>query len=687
MKILFSIKSILQYLYNNLIDLIWVRVLRFSDGTEMTTLPVGANLFDIKMLSQAIANKGWFFMGRTTRQDLSKSDVPTIYNDIKAKFDNCNSAPSSNYTNWLIGNFIHNTLCIDDTYIYATNTDINQQPTYLKRTLKSSFPTANWENTNIDITYLESYKGIEVGDNLIVFQAKRQNQTNKIYVYKKSDLSFIKSIDIKDNYDRNNAVIHLIKVNGIKTFFLSYKTVNDNYVLSKMEDNVSANEIIIRNDLVSNIGLPAYDESTNTFWFWYNNYICKSTDEFQTIVEVKYSSYMYAMNQFPSVYIKDNVIMFTSMDRQSTESFYSENGGVTWNNVKNNYGNNIKLGCLPSFDGETMYAQVWDSGYDTHIYKSTDLKTFTIFMSTQVTSAGNEKIVYEPTKDTLFCQDGGNIKYLGIVKTVYTDTYTVNGTNVSVNYYMYDDFRICLPDGTNDNNLNSVYSFLGYLNYWRLDETNETVSPPRNSNPYTFMYISDDFLEQNLPLDLNYSAVALKSDLSSVGLPTISYFENISGTTLNTGLILGNSVMVFKNGLLLQVGQDYTISGNVITFTTSLVTSDKIAVINGTTLAIDMSNYRQKAEEIVINNTSITIDMILANKNYVFSSNAITSITLTACETSFEETTIEFSTGNTAPTLTDNTGITWVDGSAPTLNANKSYLIVIFNNLGFVKEY
>lgn len=538
MKILFSIKSILQYLYNNLIDLVWVRVLRFSDGTEMTTLPVGANLFDIKMLAQAIANKGWFFMGRTTRQDLSENDVPTIYNDIKAKFDNCNSTPSSSYTNWLIGNFLEYTLCIDDTYIYATNTDINQQPTYLKRTLKSAFPTANWENTNIDITGLNSYKGIEVGDNLIIFQAKRQNQTNKIYVYKKSDLSFIKSIDIKNNGDQNNAVIHLIKVNGVKTFFLSYKTENNNYVLSKMKDNVSANEVILRNDLTGNIGLPAYDESTNTFWFWYNSHICKSTDEFQTIVEVTHSGYMYDMWYFPSVYIKDNVIMFTSMAMLGSESFYSEDGGVTWNNVKNSYGNNIKVGCLPAFDGETMYAQVWDSGYDTHIYKSTNLKTFSIFMSTETTGAGNEKIVYEPTKDTLFRQGDGNIRYLGIVKTVYTDTYTINGTNVSVNYYMYDDFKICLPDGTNDNNLNSVYSFLGYLNYWRLDETNETVSPPRNSNPYTFMYIGDDFLEQNLPLDLTYSAVALKSDLdTNIKLVEVGYENGVYWKLFNNNYV------------------------------------------------------------------------------------------------------------------------------------------------------
>lgn len=475
-----------------------------------------ANLYDTKLLSQAIADKGWAFQGYSTRQDLSKDYIPTVYEDIKTKYDNCDSAPSSSYTSWLSGNFLHYTLCIDDTYIYATNTDMNQQPTYLKRTLKSAFPTTNWENTNIDITLLSSYKGIEVGDNLIVFQARRQNQTNKIYVYKKSDLSFIKSIDIKNNGDRNNAVIHLIKVNGIKTFFLSYRTENDNYVLSKMEDNVSANEIILRNDLTGNIGLPAYDENTNTFWFWYSNYICKSTDEFQTIESVIISNYMFSMDSFPSVYIKDNVIMFTSMAMLGSESFYSENGGVTWNYVKNSYGNNINVGCLPAFDGETMYAQVWDSGYDTHIYKSTNLKTFSIFMSTETTSAGIEKIVYEPTKDTLFRQEGGNVDYIGIVKTVYTDTYTIGGSSINVDYYKYGSFKICVKDGgTNDANIDTVYNALGYENYFVIDDTNETLALPRNSNLWTMMYVGDDYEDSNLPTG-NYSAVALKSEIEKL---------------------------------------------------------------------------------------------------------------------------------------------------------------------------
>lgn len=102
---------------------------------------------------------------------------------------------------------------------------------------------------------------------------------------------------------------------------------------------------------------------------------------------------------------------------------------------------------------------------------------------------------------------------------------------------------------------------------------------------------------------------------------------------------------------------------------------------------IDLSNYKLKATTTTIDTASVTVSEIKANTNYVFSNNAITDITLSGCETSFEETTIEFTTGSTAPTLTDNSGITWVDGSAPTLNASKSYIIVIFNKIGFVKEY
>lgn len=168
---------------------------------------------------------------------------------------------------------------------------------------------------------------------------------------------------------------------------------------------------------------------------------------------------------------------------------------------------------------------------------------------------------------------------------------------------------------------------------------------------------------------------------------TINYFEGTTGATLDTQLTLGNAVMVFKNGVLLQPTEDYTISSSTITFVTALVSTDKIAVINGNLSAIDLTPYKLKAETITYTETSKTIANVEANKNYVFS-NPITSITLTACATSFEETSIEFTTASSGElSFTDNSGITWVDGATPSLNNSKSYIIVIFNKLGFIREY
>lgn len=100
---------------------------------------------------------------------------------------------------------------------------------------------------------------------------------------------------------------------------------------------------------------------------------------------------------------------------------------------------------------------------------------------------------------------------------------------------------------------------------------------------------------------------------------------------------------------------------------------------------IDLSNYKLKAETITISTASVTIANVQANKNYVLSSSALTDITLTACETSFEETSINFTTGSSAPTFTDNASIKWF-GGVPEMKANTTYTIVIFNKQAYWQE-
>lgn len=97
----------------------------------------------------------------------------------------------------------------------------------------------------------------------------------------------------------------------------------------------------------------------------------------------------------------------------------------------------------------------------------------------------------------------------------------------------------------------------------------------------------------------------------------------------------------------------------------------------------EMADYPTQVE---ISTASVSV-ALAANTDYYFTNAAITDITFSSCANSYLETTIEFDTGSTAPTLTDSANITWVAGSAPTLNANKHYVIVIYNKQGFVKEY
>jgi hypothetical protein len=109
--------------------------------------------------------------------------------------------------------------------------------------------------------------------------------------------------------------------------------------------------------------------------------------------------------------------------------------------------------------------------------------------------------------------------------------------------------------------------------------------------------------------------------------------------------------------------------------------------INGVTLSGNKTGLELGLipETITRDTASITLD-ILANKNYEFTSNALTDITFSSCETSKQVTTIEFTTGSSNVTFTDNSGIDWADGETPVFYAYQHYLIVIFNKVGFVKE-
>lgn len=165
---------------------------------------------------------------------------------------------------------------------------------------------------------------------------------------------------------------------------------------------------------------------------------------------------------------------------------------------------------------------------------------------------------------------------------------------------------------------------------------------------------------------------------------TINYFDGVTGTTLDTQLTLGNAVMVFKNGVLLEPTNDYSISGSVITFVTALESTDKIAVINGNLDSIDLTPYLVKPT--VLTDETATSMALAGNTIYKWTS-ALTSLSFASAEVSDLETVLYFTTGGTI-SFTDSSSIKWGgDGSAPSLEANTIYCISIRNGLAEIDTF
>ena len=165
---------------------------------------------------------------------------------------------------------------------------------------------------------------------------------------------------------------------------------------------------------------------------------------------------------------------------------------------------------------------------------------------------------------------------------------------------------------------------------------------------------------------------------------TINYFDGITGTTLDTQLTLGNAVMVFKNGVLLEPTNDYSISGSVITFVTALENTDKIAVINGNLDSIDLTPYLIKPT--VLTDETATSMALAGNTIYKWTS-TLTSLSFASVEVSDLETVLYFTTGGTIQ-FQDSSSLKWGgDGTAPSLEINTRYCISIRNGLAEIDTF
>lgn len=721
MKIILTIKSILNYLYNNLIDLIWVKKIKFEDGTELDSLPTSATLFDIKRRSiydisdEKLVQKGWCCISDSQPKRLAKASVPTTYEFLKDKLDNKETGMS----NWSLTN----------TGGYIPLFYFNGF-WYLRQTYgKSIYRTQYLDFSNVELVKQDVFVYGST-TNSILKKAVINNQTVFIAISCPTNYTTNYTIRI---YDTNWNIIKEKTVAGYNTTtslrdFCIAEDVSKIFILPGVHNGVNTEpyKLIVYNYDTDVVDYPQI--TLGTFENYGTKYIVGCNVVYfkgyvYTASTVKYckinpNDYSYenknisengeGQTDTSAAYIIDNTrtncFMFTD-----NENLYMVNSGKfggfgsvygfiekawklrndgTWLNLYNSNSNNGGSSIINELNNaiihnNTFYLSVLKNN-NVYLYSTVDFVNFTELYTFQYNGIctiiinDNNEICYSKTNS----EQSSSYAYSAIVPTVYTDT--ING--IDIKYYKSGDWKICTPNIAvgNDDNLQSVYEYLGYLNYWWIDTANEEITLQRDNIFETFMFVGDDYEDDSLPSG-SYSPYATKQDVGNAGHTIIMKFIGNSGLTLDTGESLGNSCIIFKNGNKLSIVDDYTINGSVITFLTPLITSDKIEVVFGNITSIDLSQFKQKAQVVEIDDASITIANVSANTNYVFTSNAITDITLTACETSLEETTIQFTTGNSAPTLTDNSGLVWF-GGIPTLLPNTTYVIVIFNKQAFYQE-
>lgn len=692
MKIILTIKSILNYLYNNLIDLVWTKKIRFSDGTEMDTLPTSATLFDIKRRSiddisdEKLVQKGWCCINESQPKRLAKANVPTAYNFLKEKLDgvdaNIEGWQSKSFNNGIFSVIVDDNLLIS---YYGSG--------IYKCKIGEINDTSKWIQVNVTLNGTNapdfSRANVIITDKVVCFTTV-DGSLRYLIVLDRYTLEQVKSISLNFNSDvRFTSLVNNYIFIGINntTYRIPNTNIADDIVLETVKSGLDIRLVF------------KFDGTYYYFIRWEGGYPRKwwveKTTDFNNIISIgRLSGFgadaykcMFTYDNNGNIY---NFLQTNTIKKSKNIETWSGSGTEVWENTTldfTNYGSAYTNASeiMFIFKNQTGFVIAYNlqDGGACIIY-STDLKNFQFIIKTSF-SFSSYKQEYGDTNGDYANYGNGWTLYFSqphAVPIVYTDT--ING--IDIKYYKSGDWKICTPNIAvgNDDNLQSVYEYLGYLNYWWIDTANEQITLQRDSAFETFMFVGDDYEDSTLPTG-SYSPYATKQDVGNAGHTIIMKFTNNSGATLDTGESIGNSSIIFKNGNKLSIVDDYTINGTVITFLTALIPSDKIEVVFGNISSIDLSQFRQKAQTVEIDDASITIDNVSANTNYVFTSNAITDITLTACETSFEETSIQFTTGNSAPTLTDNSGLVWFSG-IPTLQANTTYVIVIFNKQAFYQE-
>ena len=449
-----------------------------------------------KQSSQVIVEKGFAFMCHTNRRDLAKADVPTLYNNLIEKYNNVDVESSALQT--ISGNYGYMCCGFIDNYLYTIKEDNGGW--FLFRTSKNDLSNPVWEKINNEnLIYAIGGNSFFVGKNNIVIINATVVNSEWGYLVKIFDTNGNKKYENFFVTTGNNRYfsVSLVEEENKSYFYLSYEINSYQYELSRFEDtaNINIEHIAYTNKVVSQIS------KINDIYFC----LYDTGDDRSFRKTLDWNTLTYLTSSGSSYAIIGNTIR-TTKSNQSAHISYDL--GENWETINWSGANYYKFHKFNNIDKYLCVSQ--DGSYN--FFVTEDLINFDFF---NFGTAYSDTLSFTDDNNSFVCMGGDYILfYSGIVKKEYTDTYKINGNTVTVKYYKYQDFKICISDngGTNDTNLETVFNYLGYLNYWLLDIINETIAIQRDKNTYAVMYVGDNFIDDTDNLATNdYAGVVLKN--------------------------------------------------------------------------------------------------------------------------------------------------------------------------------
>lgn len=495
-----------------------------SDGLASVT---GANLFDIKTLSQAIAgeeDKGWACLSHTTRKDIAKVSVPTLYENILTKYNNVEKAELP----WTQGVGYNGDIDYHNGYLYYANGEYNQ-----------IFRTNDPISTNFTL-----FAQLNSGTRTNTFRCF----TNYMLVVGWNDIRVI-------SYENGSYIA--IPYSNSQDADITFKEIGDYiYVIASEHNKImripnvpfsqittnSLEEIIDCSQFNAGDICDILYSTTDSMWYLitYNRayFYIHSTNDLFNINNYSlniFSDHGYGdgLGKFAQT---NNRICIFIIDSSRITIFYTDDYFTTVSTTT--LSSNLTSGYISYKDGNVyisgtcFYYDPWGNSRrypELHIINTTTLTGITNSFgyakndgyspggATRIAFSDND-LFYIGYKDKT--TSAVAIHYSGLAPVKHIDSYQISSnpvTTVDITYYKFNDWKICTPDiaVNNDTNLDRVYEYLGYHNYWRINTINETISLPRNSNLWTMMYVGDDYQDSNLPSG-SFAGVATKEEVKNL---------------------------------------------------------------------------------------------------------------------------------------------------------------------------